>query len=67
VRVDPEAMAYLEATAALGLPSTAEQGVATARRATAERAPSLAGVLEPLHRKSWDDCARLLQAAFGSQ
>jgi acetyl esterase len=50
VSIDPEAQAYLEATAALGLPSLAEQGPATTRQATAERAPSLAGDLEPMQR-----------------
>jgi acetyl esterase len=50
VSIDPEAQAYLEASAALGLPSLAEQGAATARQATVERAPSLAGDLEPVQR-----------------
>jgi acetyl esterase len=48
--LDPEARAYLEATAALGLPSFAEQGAVAAREAAALRAPLLAGELEPVAR-----------------
>lgn len=46
--MDPEARAYLEATAALGLPSLAEQGPVAARRHNHDRAPSLAGPVEPV-------------------
>ena len=48
--LDPEAAAYLQATAALGLPPLAEQGVAGARRAARERAAELGGELEPVAR-----------------
>ena len=44
--IDPEARAYLDATAALGLPPLAEQGPVEARRLNSTRAPSLAGELE---------------------
>ncbi|HET7466220.1 MAG TPA: alpha/beta hydrolase [Candidatus Dormibacteraeota bacterium] len=44
--IDPEARAYLEATAALGLPSLAVQGPVAARRHNHDRAPSLAGPVE---------------------
>ena len=44
--IDPEARAYLEATAALGLPTLAEQGPVEARRHNHDRAPSLAGQVE---------------------
>jgi acetyl esterase len=50
VTLDPEAAAYLEATAALGLPTLAEQGALGAREAALARAPSLAGELEPVAR-----------------
>jgi acetyl esterase len=48
--LDPEAQAYLEATAALGLPSIPEQGAAAAREATRLRAPLLAGEPELVAR-----------------
>jgi len=48
--LDPEAEAYLAATAALGLPPLAEQGAAAARQAVQLRAPSLAGEMEPVAR-----------------
>jgi acetyl esterase len=48
--LDPEAQAYLEATAALGLPSIPEQGAVEARRITVLRAPQLAGEEEPVAR-----------------
>jgi len=48
--LDPEAQAYLDATAALVLPSFAEQGAVEARRVTALRAPLLAGEAEPVAR-----------------
>lgn len=44
--IDPEAKAYLEATAALGLPPLAQQGAELARRHNRERAWGLAGELE---------------------
>ncbi len=44
--IDPEARAYLELMASLGLPPLAEQGAAEARRLNSLRAPSLAGELE---------------------
>ena len=44
--IDPEAKAYLEATAALGLPSLAEQGPVQARLNNLARAASLAGKVE---------------------
>jgi acetyl esterase len=50
VTIDPEARAYLEATAALGLPPIWEQGAEDARRAVIERYPELAGPLEPVER-----------------
>jgi acetyl esterase len=50
VSLDPEARAYLEATAALGLPPLAEQGAEGARKAARERAAELAGDLEPVAR-----------------
>jgi len=48
--LDPEAKAYLEATAALGLPPMAEQGALAARRAVVLRAAELAGEPEPVGR-----------------
>jgi acetyl esterase len=48
--LDPEAKAYLEASAALGLPALAEQGAETARRNNRLRAPSLGGEPEPVAR-----------------
>jgi acetyl esterase len=48
--LDPEARAYLDATAALGLPSLAEQGAETARRNTRLRATALGGEPEPVAR-----------------
>jgi acetyl esterase len=50
VTLDPEAQAYLDASAALGLPSIAEQGAVAARHAVKLRAPELAGEPEPLAR-----------------
>ena len=44
--IDPEARAYLDYTASLGLPTLAEQGAVEARRLNSLRAPSLAGVPE---------------------
>ena len=44
--IDPEAKAYLDATAALGLPPLAEQGPVQARLQNHDRAPSLAGEVE---------------------
>ena len=44
--IDPEARAYLEQTASLGLPPLADQGAVKARRLNRLRAPSLAGELE---------------------
>ena len=44
--IDPEARAYLEQTASLGLPPLADQGAVEARRLNRLRAPSLAGELE---------------------
>jgi len=44
--IDPEARAYLDQTASLGLPPLAEQGAVEARRLNSLRAPSLAGELE---------------------
>jgi acetyl esterase len=41
--IDPEARAYLDYTASLGLPPLAEQGAVEARRLNSLRAPSLAG------------------------
>lgn len=48
--LDPEARAYLEASAALGLPPIQEQGAAEARRIVIERSALLAGEPEPLAR-----------------
>ncbi|HEY8681348.1 MAG TPA: alpha/beta hydrolase [Candidatus Dormibacteraeota bacterium] len=48
--LDPEAQAYLDASAALGLPSIAEQGAVAARHAVRLRAPELAGEPEPVAR-----------------
>jgi acetyl esterase/lipase len=48
--IDPEARAYLEQTAALGLPPLAQQGAVEARRLNSLRAPSLAGELEEVAR-----------------
>lgn len=48
--IDPEARAYLEATAALGLAPLAQQGAVVARRNNRERAASLAGTLEEVAR-----------------
>jgi acetyl esterase len=50
LRLDPEARAYLEASAALGLPSIPEQGAVAAREAARLRAPLLAGEPEPVER-----------------
>ena len=44
--IDPEARAYLDHMASLGLPPLAEQGAVEARRLNSLRAPSLAGELE---------------------
>src|SRR6266851_3835555 len=44
--IDPEARAYLDSIASLGLPPLAEQGAVGARRLNSLRAPSLAGELE---------------------
>jgi len=44
--IDPEARAYLDFLASLGLPPLAEQGAVEARRLNSLRAPSLAGELE---------------------
>jgi acetyl esterase len=44
--IDPEARAYLEQTASLGLPPLAEQGAVEARRLNRLRAASLAGDVE---------------------
>lgn len=48
--IDPEAKAYLEASAALGLPPLAQQGPQEARRHNRERAASLAGPVEEVAR-----------------
>ena len=48
--IDPEARAYLEQTASLGLPPLAEQGAVEARRLNSLRAPSLAGKVEEVAR-----------------
>jgi acetyl esterase len=48
--IDPEARAYLEQTASLGLPPLAEQGAVEARRLNRLRAPSLAGAPEEVAR-----------------
>ena len=48
--MDPEARAYLDSTAALGQATLAELGAVAARRAAAERAPSLGGSPEPVAR-----------------
>ena len=48
--LDPEAQAYLDATAALGLPPISQQGHLEARRVTIERASALSGEPEPLAR-----------------
>jgi acetyl esterase len=48
--LDPEAQAYLDATAALGLPSIAEQGAVAARRGVVLRAPALNGEPETVAR-----------------
>jgi acetyl esterase len=48
--LDPEARAYLEATADLGLPPLAVQGAVEARRNVARRAPALEGELETVAR-----------------
>jgi acetyl esterase len=53
VSIDPEAKAYLEATAALGLPPIWEQGAEEARRAVIQRYPDLSGPPEPV--KSVED------------
>jgi acetyl esterase len=50
VTIDPEARAYLDATAALGLPPIWEQGAENARRAVIQRYPELSGPLEPVER-----------------
>ena len=44
--IDPEARAYLDHMASLGLPPLAEQGAVEARRLNSLRAPSLAGEIE---------------------
>jgi acetyl esterase len=44
--IDPEARAYLDHMASLGVPTLAEQGAVEARRLNNLRAPSLAGELE---------------------
>jgi len=44
--IDPEARAYLDHMASLGLPTLAEQGAVEARRMNSMRATSLAGELE---------------------
>ena len=46
--IDPDAQRYLDESAALGLPSYAEQGPVEARRHNHDRAPSLAGEVEPV-------------------
>src|SRR5258706_2329486 len=46
--IDPEARAYLDQAASLGLPTLAEQGAVEARRLNSLRAPSLAGEPEPV-------------------
>ena len=46
--LDPEAKAYLEASAALNLPPIAEQGAVEARRVARMRAPGLGGPPEPV-------------------
>ena len=48
--IDPEARAYLVATAALGQPTLAELGAVAARRAAVERAPLLGGAPEMVDR-----------------
>jgi acetyl esterase len=48
--LDPDAAAYLDAIAALGLPPLAEQGASEARRVARERAAELGGDLEPVAR-----------------
>jgi acetyl esterase len=48
--LDPEARAYLEATAALGLPALWELGPEAARQSVARRAPELQGELEEVDR-----------------
>jgi acetyl esterase/lipase len=50
VSIDPEARAYLVATAALGQPTLAELGAVAARRAAVERAPILGGAPEMVDR-----------------
>ena len=48
--IDPEARAYLEASAALGLPPIWDQGAEAARKAVIDRYPELSGPPEPVER-----------------